>query len=132
MSAARPWNGAKWCRHSTRLAIYLRDGLACVWCDWTVEDGASLTLDHLTPYSKGGTNAPHNLVTACKRCNDTRGNKSVVEFATRFGKEARAIRAQARRAPRREEARALLAVRSTVRQVLAVRSGAAAEVQVYE
>lgn len=40
-----------------------------------------LTLDHLTPYSKGGSNDQKNLVTCCGRCNSSRGNCSVKTFA---------------------------------------------------
>lgn len=52
MSAAndlrRKWHGGKWIRVERRLGIYLRDGLACVWCGASVEqDGVQLSLDHL-------------------------------------------------------------------------------------
>ena len=74
-------NGGKWIRPRKRLAIYLRDGLACVWCGDGVEDTGSLTLDHLTPWSKGGTNNASNLVTACRKCNSARGNRGIRAFA---------------------------------------------------
>lgn len=64
--------GSKWCPHVKRLGIYLRDGLACVYCDKGVAEGKLLTLDHLVPRSTGGTNAPTNLVTACVQCNSAR------------------------------------------------------------
>jgi hypothetical protein len=70
-----------WIRQEKRLAIYLRDGCACVWCGLTVEEGAQLSLDHLVPHSKGGSNDATNLVTACKRCNDSRGNRSSIEWS---------------------------------------------------
>ena len=69
-----------WIAKSTRLAIYLRDGMACCYCGATVEGGAKLTLDHQQCYSKGGTNAPSNLVTCCGRCNSSRGTRDVSEF----------------------------------------------------
>lgn len=74
-------SGGKWCRPTTRLAIYLRDGLACVWCGATLEDGAVLTLDHCQPHSNGGGNEPTNLVTCCRKCNSGRGTRSLAEFA---------------------------------------------------
>jgi HNH endonuclease len=70
-----------WIRPVKRLAIYLRDGLACAWCGESIEDGAKLTLDHLTPHSRGGSNDQTNLVTCCHRCNSSRGNRSVKSFA---------------------------------------------------
>jgi len=72
--------GMNWIRQNKRLAIYLRDGLACVYCGATVEDGAKLTLDHLKPHSKGGGNEETNLVTCCQKCNSSRGVRSVSAF----------------------------------------------------
>jgi HNH endonuclease len=77
----RRTQGMNWCRPTTRLALYLRDGLACAWCGAGVEHGAQLTLDHIVPYASGGSNAPRNLVTACMTCNRNRGERSLVEFA---------------------------------------------------
>ena len=67
---------------TTRLAIYLRDGLAYVYCGDSLEAGADLTLDHVTPHTRGGSNDPSNLVTACRRCNSTRQDRSVRDFAS--------------------------------------------------
>jgi 5-methylcytosine-specific restriction endonuclease McrA len=80
----RPWNGMNWIRQEKRLAIYLRDDLACTWCGAGIEDDevACLTLDHLIPHSRGGTNEARNLVTSCKRCNSARGNRGMTEFAS--------------------------------------------------
>ena len=74
------WQGMNWVRQTTRLAIYLRDGMACAYCGHSVEDGASLSLDHLTPHSQGGSNEATNLVTACTRCNASRGDRPVARF----------------------------------------------------
>ena len=76
------WTGMNWCRQEKRLAIYLRDGLACAYCGHSVEDGAQLTLDHIQPHSKGGTNHESNLVTCCHRCNSARGNRPMKAFAS--------------------------------------------------
>jgi 5-methylcytosine-specific restriction endonuclease McrA len=73
--------GMNWIRKEKRLAIYLRDGLACCYCGQGVEDGAKLTLDHLTPHSQDVNNLPANLVTACHLCNSRRGARDWQEFA---------------------------------------------------
>jgi 5-methylcytosine-specific restriction endonuclease McrA len=78
---AESWQGSKWIRKEKRLAIYLRDGLACCYCGDTIEDGAKLSLDHVKPHSKGGSNHESNLVTCCSRCNSSRGVRSVAAFA---------------------------------------------------
>lgn len=74
------YQGSKWLTRERRLAIYLRDGLACCYCGATVEDGAMLTLDHLVPHCQGGSNKSDNLITSCRRCNSSRGARSVSEF----------------------------------------------------
>lgn len=74
-------NGMNWIRQDARLSIYLRDGLACVYCGASVEEGTQLTLDHVVCRSKGGDNSPANLVTCCHLCNSRRGARSVEEFA---------------------------------------------------
>lgn len=73
--------GMNWIRKEKRLAIYLRDGLACVYCGQSVEDGVQLTLDHLICYKHRGTNHESNLVTACLQCNSSRGARPWKLFA---------------------------------------------------
>jgi 5-methylcytosine-specific restriction protein A len=75
------YQGSKWLTRARRLGIYLRDGLACVYCGATVEDGTQLSLDHIIPYSEGGSTKSDNLVSCCKKCNDSRGNRDYREFA---------------------------------------------------
>ncbi len=48
-----------------RHRIYRRDGGECVYCGSTKQ----LTLDHVIPKSKGGSNEWTNLVTCCHKCN---------------------------------------------------------------
>ena len=79
---SKNWNGAKWIRRERRLAIYMRDGLACVWCGSGLEDeGVTLSLDHVVPVSKGGGNGSRNLVTSCRKCNSVRGDRDAIDFA---------------------------------------------------
>jgi len=123
------WTGMNWIRQEKRLAIYLRDGMACAYCGHSVEDGAQLSLDHLTPHSRGGKNHEKNLVTCCSRCNSSRGNRSVRSFCRAVaeyldhGVEAREIelhvRACARRALPLDEAKSLVSRRGSAARVLA-------------
>lgn len=75
------WKGMNWIRQEKRLAIYLRDGLSCGWCGASLEAGAQLSLDHLTPVSKGGGNDAAHLITCCSRCNSARHDRPVAVFA---------------------------------------------------
>lgn len=125
------WQGMNWVRQSTRLAIYLRDGMACAYCGDAVENGAQLTLDHIKPHSKGGGNEATNLVTCCHKCNCSRGNRSLTTFARvtaeylNHGATAAEIinhvTACRRRKLPRAEARALIARRGSVARVLAAK-----------
>lgn len=73
-------NGMNWIRQEKRLAIYLRDGITCMYCRSSVEDGAQLTLDHVVPRPKG-SNSQRNLVTCCRKCNTSKGSRPAPEFA---------------------------------------------------
>ena len=75
-------------RSDLRLAIYLRDRFTCLYCCADLHGAApsDITLDHLVPDSKGGSNSPRNLITACRACNCSRQDKPVSRFA---GPEAR-------------------------------------------
>lgn len=120
------WQGMNWCRPSTRLAIYLRDGLSCCWCGASVEDGIRLTLDHCKPDSKNGSNSPRNLITSCSRCNSSRGDRGLREFAAAVGaytdRDPGSIlrhveNCRKRRLPR-EEAREMLKRRGPLSRIL--------------
>jgi len=48
----------------------------CTFCGHYATKGNPMTIDHLTPWSLGGSNAWENLAAACYRCNQQRGNGS--------------------------------------------------------
>ena len=54
-----------------RNKVFARDGYKCLKCGST-ED---LQLDHIIPFSEGGTTEEENLQTLCKLCNLKKGNK---------------------------------------------------------
>lgn len=51
-----------------RFRILARDGFRCVYCGATPGE-AELHVDHRQPRSRGGSDHPTNLVTACRACN---------------------------------------------------------------
>ena len=86
-----------WIRKERRLAIYLRDKFTCLGCGADLHEASpnEITLDHVRPRSKGGTNDSHNLYTCCKSCNSSRQDKPL---AKAFGRRAaQEIRKQAGR-----------------------------------
>lgn len=119
-------HGSKWIAPQSRLAIYLRDGLACLYCGVSVEDGHVLSLDHIVPRSVGGRNHAPNLVTCCIRCNSRRRNMPLREFlrdhivtggevlrAERLGALLAKVRRHTRRKPQLREAKHLIHMRKT-------------------
>jgi len=55
-------------------------GHRCVYCE---APDRKLTIDHVTPRSRGGSDRVSNLVPACEYCNQFKGNKPVQEFLKR-------------------------------------------------
>lgn len=125
----RNWHGGNWIKPARRLAVYLRDGLACVYCGAAVEDGAQLSLDHLKCNVHGGGNENTNIVSACRRCKSSRGTRSVRAFCRvvaaylNHGITAetieRHVRACAKRALPLDEAKQLLSRRGSVTAAIA-------------
>lgn len=59
----------------TKRNVMVRDGFQCTYCG----DKDTLTIDHIIPTSKGGKNNFENCTTACKPCNNTKGNRTPSE-----------------------------------------------------
>jgi hypothetical protein len=59
-----------------RFSVFSRDGFACRYCGATSET-VQLVIDHIEPVSKGGSDEPENLVTACQPCNAGKSDKPV-------------------------------------------------------
>lgn len=57
-------------------AVFERWGHACIYCGTPDE----LTIDHVVPIVRGGTNDPRNLRPACMKCNRRKNAKDVDAF----------------------------------------------------
>lgn len=72
--------GAQW----SALRLHGQD---CEYCGVTMDLNSQWrhpTRDHVVPRSKGGTNAPSNLVRACRACNETKGNNRLLEWVNQL------------------------------------------------
>ena len=59
----------------SRREVFCRDNHTCQYCGSTKH----LKLDHVIPRSKGGTHTWGNVVTACEKCNSTKGDRLLHE-----------------------------------------------------
>ena len=68
----------------TRNQTLKRDGYKCVACGRGREDGVTLTVDHIVPKDKGGTNTLENAQTLCSQHNLMKKNYSQTEAGKRY------------------------------------------------
>jgi len=65
------------------LPIYRRDKWTCQYCGFRGHDPVTfrfLSVDHVVRKADGGPDAPSNLVTACRACNDYFNRRSFSGF----------------------------------------------------
>ncbi len=60
--------------------IFLLQGRRCYYCRRSISPVSGFHVDHKTPLSRGGSNAPGNLAVTCPRCNLIKGAKDAEEF----------------------------------------------------
>jgi len=68
-------SSAEWA--ALRSMIFERDDYTCRYCG---ERGGKLECDHVLPVSRGGSDDPANLVTACLPCNRSKHAKTPEEW----------------------------------------------------
>jgi 5-methylcytosine-specific restriction endonuclease McrA len=71
----------------SRKNILIRDNYTCQYCGNSSKKDTKvkMTIDHIVPISKGGTNNWLNAVACCIKCNLNKSNKSLKEFEKEFG-----------------------------------------------
>ncbi|PSO88617.1 MAG: HNH endonuclease [Cyanobacteria bacterium SW_8_48_13] len=57
---------------SVRVSVLHRDGHKCVFCGRSAKQ-LQLEVDHIVPFSQGGSNNSQNLQTLCIDCNRGKG-----------------------------------------------------------
>ncbi len=62
----------------TNRALFARDRHQCLYCG-RLFDADHLSRDHVQPVSRGGRDRWTNVVAACKRCNQRKGNRLLSE-----------------------------------------------------
>jgi 5-methylcytosine-specific restriction endonuclease McrA len=67
----------------SRRNIFLRDDFTCQYCG-VKPLHSELTIDHVTPKSRGGRSTWENVVLACAKCNSRKGSRSLAEAGLRL------------------------------------------------
>jgi 5-methylcytosine-specific restriction endonuclease McrA len=67
-----------------RRNVFRRDNHVCQFCG---KAGGDLTLDHVTPRSRGGRNSWENIVTACRECNSKKRDRTPYEAKMKLIRE---------------------------------------------
>lgn len=85
-SYVRPRTGGavRFCREN----VYIRDNFTCQYCG-TKLPSKQLTLDHVVPASKQGQKSWHNVVSACRGCNQRKAARTPQEANMPLLKEPR-------------------------------------------
>lgn len=63
----------------TRRAVFVRDGGRCVYCGTP-----ATSIDHVVPRSRGGAHEWSNVVSACRRCNHVKADRTVADLGWRL------------------------------------------------
>ncbi len=64
---------------SIRMNVLQRDNFKCVYCGRSpaTDPGIGLEIDHIHPFSRGGTSDIENLQTLCSECNKGKGSQKI-------------------------------------------------------
>ncbi len=67
----------------TNRSLFVRDNHLCLYCGYVFQTRL-LTRDHVIPKAQGGLDLWSNVVTACKRCNNSKGARTPEQWGTKL------------------------------------------------
>ncbi|MGB3237275.1 MAG: HNH endonuclease [Geitlerinemataceae cyanobacterium] len=73
---SNPQKRSRYISSSDRVSVLTRDRYRCVFCGRTSQQ-VELEVDHIIPFSKGGSNDLSNLQTLCFDCNRGKGSRKL-------------------------------------------------------
>ena len=76
-----------------RFEIFKRDGFACAYCGKTPPN-ATLEIDHIDPFSKGGECCIDNYITACFDCNRGKSNIKLTVIPNKISENLEILKAK--------------------------------------
>ena len=68
------------CTPAEWAAILDEFNYCCAYCLRHESVAGKMSIDHMTPLTRGGSNDPDNLVPACRSCNSSKHDKTVLEY----------------------------------------------------
>lgn len=75
-----------------RFKVFQRDGFTCQYCGAKPgSEDVILQVDHIVPVSKGGNNDIENLITACRKCNAGKTDRSLSDITPSISKNIEEI-----------------------------------------
>ena len=76
----RKMNAAGSCTVAEWVSILEEYNHCCAYCLRHESIVGKMSMDHMTPLARGGTNDPDNIAPACRPCNSSKNDKTVLEF----------------------------------------------------
>lgn len=77
----------------SRLRVLRRDDYTCIYCGTDKLPKSDYTIDHIHPRSKGGKNTYGNTASACYKCNQRKGSRTLTEAGMKLLWEPKTPRA---------------------------------------
>ncbi|MGB3640866.1 MAG: HNH endonuclease [Rivularia sp. (in: cyanobacteria)] len=76
LNKTKSQNSSRYIPASVRVSVLHRDKSKCVFCGKSAKQ-VQLEIDHMIPFSKGGSNNLNNLQTLCIDCNRGKGARNL-------------------------------------------------------
>ena len=67
-----------------KLNVIRRDNFKCIYCGTGGSQKNFLTVDHVLPLSKGGTNVQTNIACCCRECNAKKNSMLLTNFIKKY------------------------------------------------
>lgn len=71
-------------RPNVKRTLLRKQSNKCLYCECHL-DARSMTIDHMIPRSRGGSNTLENLAAACSKCNNAKGSMTKDEYLETVG-----------------------------------------------
>ncbi len=67
-------------RLTQRQSVLIRDDFTCSYCGKEITDNNDLQIDHILPIARGGKGGYENYTCSCAKCNNSKSDKTAIEY----------------------------------------------------